>query len=238
MNGLPGKEVYEPGPPRIVELVGPAGAGKTTLSRFLSQCDKKIQTAPEIELRKIEHIPIFLADIPFLLSIFLRRSRSSRWFTWEELKYIVYLRRWPRLLRHQATDNDTVLLLDHGPVFKLATLNEFGPEKINCQSVKDWWGDVLDQWARTLDMIIWLDAPDSVLMERINHREQRHDVKAKSEQEVFQFLTRYRCSYEQVLAKLTANGRPILLRFDTNQVSIEQITDRLLVTCGLNHHER
>jgi len=97
---------------------------------------------------------------------------------------------------------------------------------------------VLDQWARTLDMIIWLDAPDSVLMERINNRAQRHHVKAKSEQEAFQFLARYRSSYEQVLVKLTANGRPRLLQFDTNQVSIEQITDRLLVTCGLNHHER
>jgi len=231
--GLPGNNAINPSHPLIVELVGPAGAGKTTLSRVLSQRDEKILTAAEIELRKIEHIPIFVANVPFLLSIIFSRSRSGRSFTWEELKYIVYLRGWSRLIRQQALNNGTVILLDHGPVFKLATLNAFGPERLKSKGFEDWWRNMLYQWAYTLDMVIWLDAPDTILMERINNRDQRHAVKEKSEQEVANFLACYRSSYEQILTKLIANGRPRLLQFDTNQASLEQITDGLLVACGL-----
>ena len=225
--GLPSNNAINLSHPLIVELVGPAGAGKTTLSQVLSQRDEKISIAAEIELRKIEHIPIFLTNFPFLLSILFSRSRSGRSFTWEEIKYLVYLGRWPRLLRQQASNNGRVILLDHGPVFKLATLDAFGPERLKSQDFENWWRDVLYQWASILDLVIWLDAPDAVLMERINNRDQRHAVKEKSEQEVANFLACYRSSYEHILAKITANGGPRLLQFDTNQASIEQIIDGL-----------
>jgi len=232
MVGLPDNNAIKPSPSLIVELVGPAGAGKTTLSRVLSQRDEKILTGAEIELRKLEHIPIFFGNVPFLLPMFLRRYQPGRSFTWEELKYLVYLRGWPRLLSHQALNNGTVILLDHGPVFKLATLNAFGPARLKSHDFENWWRDMLYQWSCTLDLVIWLDAPDTILMERINNRDQRHAVKETSEQEVANFLACYRASYEYILTKLKANGRPNLLQFDTNQASIEQIADGILVACS------
>ena len=45
--------------PLIVELVGLAGSGKTTLSRALNHESEKIRIGSEIELRKIKHIPVF-----------------------------------------------------------------------------------------------------------------------------------------------------------------------------------
>src|SRR3990170_1027659 len=165
MVGLPDNNAKNPSHPLIVELVGPAGAGKSTLSRVLSQRDEKISIAAEIELRKIEHIPIFLTNFPFLLSILFSRSRSGRSFTWEEIKYLVYLGRWPRLLRQQASNNGRVILLDHGPVFKLATLDAFGPERLKSQDFENWWRDVLYHGASILVLVIWLDAPDAVLMD-------------------------------------------------------------------------
>src|SRR4030067_665442 len=95
--------------PLIVELVGLAGAGKTTLARALSQRDEKILVAADLELRKREHIPIFAGHVPLLLPLFLRRCRSSRWFTWDEIKAMVYLKGWPRVLSHKATQNSTVV---------------------------------------------------------------------------------------------------------------------------------
>lgn len=217
------------GPPLIVELVGLAGAGKTTLSRALTQRDDKIMVAADLELRKKEHIPIFVGHVLFLLPIFIRRCRSSRWFTWDEIKAMVYLKAWPRVLRQQGSNNGTVILLDHGPVFKLATLLAFGPDKLRCEDFEKWWNSMFKQWACTLDMVIWLDAPDTLLVERINSRSQRHVIKGQSEQEASKFLARYRTSYEQILAKLRANGGLTLLQFNTNQASIEQIVDEVLV---------
>ena len=216
--------------PLVVEIIGPAGAGKTTLARALAQRDEKIMVAADLELRKKEHFPIFVGQIPFLLPVFLRRCRPSRWFTWDEIKAMVYLKGWARVLRQQAWNNGTVILLDHGPVFKLATLNAFGPERLKSRGCETWWHSMFEQWASTLDIVIWLNAPDSILVERINARNQRHAVKGKSELEAHNFLIRYQTSYEQILAKLTAYGGPTLHQFDSSQASIEQIVDEVLAT--------
>lgn len=232
---MAGNQAIKQKPPFIVELVGLAGAGKTTLGRALAQHDAKITVAADLELRKKEHVPIFVGQVPFLLPLFLRRCRRpSRWFTWDEIKAMTYLKAWPRVLSQQASNDGTVILLDHGPIFKLATLNAFGPERLKSPGFEPWWQNMFKQWAFTLDIVIWLNAPTNILVERINARNQRHVVKGRPEEEVYNFLRRYQTSYEQVMAHLTAYGKPMLLQFDTNQVSIEQIIDEVLVTCNLN----
>ena len=217
----------------LVELVGPAGAGKTSLSRALTQRSAKIVIGADIALRKKEQIPVFVRNAPFLVPVLLRRCQSSRRFTWDEIKAMVYLKGWHRVFTQQAINTGSLVLLDHGPVFKLATLQAFGPERLRTQAVASWWHDMFKQWASTLDMVIWLDAPDAILEKRINTRSQRHLVKGKSEPEVVQFLARYRASYEQILAKLRAHGGPAILQFDTNQTSMEEITEKVLAACNI-----
>jgi shikimate kinase len=222
-----------PRPLRMVELVGPAGAGKTTLSRALSQYSPKIVVGADIELRKKEQIPAFVRNAPFLVPVLLRRCQSSRPFTWDEIKAMVYLKGWHRVFRQQVINSGSLVVLDHGPVFKLATLQAFGPERLRTQAVQTWWNDMVKQWALTLDMVIWLDAPDAILEQRINARSQRHLVKGKSEPEVVQFLARYRASYEQTLTKLRSDEGPALLKFDTSQTSMEEITQKVLAACDI-----
>jgi shikimate kinase len=221
---------FKQGSPLIMELVGLAGAGKTTLSRALSQRSEKIQIGAEIELRKLKHIPVFVRNAPPLLPIILHRSRGGRSFTWEEIKYLVYLNGWSHVLGQQAARGGGAILLDHGPVFKLATLNAFGPESLKTERIEAWWNNMFKQWASTVDIVIWLDAPDPILEKRINSRSQRHAVKGKTETEVLQFLARYRMAYEQILAKLMTEGGPVLFQFDTSQTIIEQVVDEVLQT--------
>ena len=234
MIRLTGTRPTHIGRPIIMELVGPAGSGKSTLARLLCQGNRNIFIAADLRMRKIAHVPFFVRNLPFLASLILNRCQDRRWYTWEQFKFLVYLKSWVGVLKHPSLNHHTAILLDHGPVFKLATLNAFSPERINSQGCGHWGKDLLSLWANTLDMIIWLDAPDPVLRERINQRDQRHIVKGKSEQEVFEFLARYRSSYEQILAELTTDGGPALLRFDTNQSSIEKIADWLLVSGSIN----
>lgn len=231
-NGLTNNSFVEE-LPLIVEIIGPAGAGKTTLSRALSQRDEKVRVAADLELRKMKHVLIFVSNAPYLLPVFLHRFRHSRWFTWDEIKAIVYLKGWLRVLRRPAANNGTTILLDHGPIFKLATLNAFGPEGLKSERFEKWWHNMFEQWASTLDLVIWLDTSNTNLAERINTRSQRHAVKGKSEQEASKFLACYRTSYEQIMAKLTAYGGPTPLQFDTTHASIEQIVDQVLDICNL-----
>src|SRR5688500_18651010 len=157
-------------PPLIMELIGPAGAGKTTLSRVLSQRDEDIVIGPDIELRKVSHIPVFIRSISSSVPLFLYQRKSNRQPTWTELKDIAYLKGWPDLLRRRSSNTGKVILLDQGPVFRMATLHEFGPESLRSEASKTWWLHLYEQWASTLDILIWLDTSDSILMERINTR--------------------------------------------------------------------
>jgi shikimate kinase len=218
------------GPPLIIELVGLAGAGKTTLLHALSRRNEEIQVGAEIELRKLRHVPVFVRNAVPLLPLILHPGQRGRWFTWEEIKYLVYLKAWPHVLEQQAVHGGAAILLDHGPVFKLATLDGFGPDYLKTERSEAWWNDMFKQWASTLDMVIWLNAPDPILEKRINSRSQRHAVKGKPETEALRFLGRYRMAYEQILARLMIDEGPALVQFDTSRTTIEQMIDEVLLT--------
>ena len=217
----------------IVELVGLAGTGKTSLAKALSQHNENYLISPDLQLRKIKHFFIFVGNIPFLLPLFLRYSSKDRLLTWEEIKAIVYLTNGAQIINQQTAGNGEFLLLDHGPIFKLAMLNAYGPESLKNKGSELWWQEMYKQWTCTLDIIIWLDAPDPILKERINSRQQKHLVKERSEEEVYKFLTQYRESYKLILEKLMLFGRPTLRKFDTNQQSIDQIVDEVITACNL-----
>jgi thymidylate kinase len=148
------------------------------------------------------------------------------------------LKGWHHALGRRASNNSSVTILDQGPIFMLAWLYEFGPESLKNKSVERWWDSMYKQWASTLDMVIWLDAPDTILVERIHARSKWHLVKGESEQEATEFLARSRTCYEQTIGKLTANSGPEPLRFDTDQESLDQIVDKVLAAFNLEHKDR
>lgn len=219
--------------PLMVELIGPAGAGKSTLARALRHRDRRILTAARFRVGRLDYMPFFVSNALLLLPTILRQSRHGRRLAWSEIKMMVYLTAGNRLLRRQASNHAAVVILDQGPVFQLAQLHGFGPENINSEGFEQWWASVLDRWASALDMVIWLDAPDVVLLERVHTRGKWHRVKNESEQEAREFLARYRASYEQMISALTANGGPRVLRFDTAQESLDRMADDLLLEFGL-----
>jgi len=213
--------------PLVVEICGSAGAGKTTLLKALDQCHEKVVTG--VRLHKIRYVPFFVRNTYFMLPTFLRQYKHSRWFTWKETRSMVYLKAWYHVLKRQVSNNDIdmVTVLDHGPIYRLALLREFGPEITKSKLYQRWWDTVLKQWAAIMDIVVWLDAPDAVLLERINTRNRWHIIKGKSVQEVYEFLARYRKSYEQTITRLTDNRGPTLLRFDTHQKSVNQMVDKV-----------
>ena len=224
------------GPPTLVELVGSAGAGKSSLTRALNQCSERIAIGTYPEFRRIELIPFLVRSAHLLLLTFLRQYRNDRWLTRQEITRFVYLRGWRHVLRRQAT-NGVITLLDHGPVFKLTQLHAEGPAKLRDQGLDRWWSSLLKQWANTFDMFIWLDAPDEILLERVRARDRGHPLKAISGIEANEYLARYRTSYARIICALRENRGPRLLRFDTGQESLNQIVDKVLIAFDLRHRQ-
>ena len=212
--------------PRVVEVAGLAGAGKTTLA--LALCGRDQRFSIGIRLRRRSYLPFAARALRLFLPVYARHYRHTRWFTREELRAIVYLEAWLQALSRQPASPGAITILDHGPIYRLAWLQEFGPAIARSRRFTQWSETVLDRWSARLNLVLWLDAPDAVLVQRIEARDRWHAVKGRSAQEAERFLARYRASYERVLARLAASGGPAVLRFDSQRESLEQIVDDVL----------
>jgi hypothetical protein len=128
-----------------------------------------------------------------------------------------------------------VNLIDHGPIYMLTSLLEFGPVKSKNKYYRKWWDTKFKDWSSLLDIIIWLDAPNSILVKRINTRDTWHVIRKKSEEEMHNFLIRYRNSLEKVISlSKSHNDKLSVLKYDTGLETPEQIIDTILHECGLN----
>jgi cytidylate kinase len=214
--------------PLIVEIIGLAGTGKSTLSSDLYRQNKKILASERLGFIKTKHRLFFITQAFLLLPTFFRQPRNGRWFTRGEIKKMVYLQGWHRVLKRQGTNNNAIVVVDQGAIYKLATLYWFGPEKLKDQRLNKWWDQLFEQWASTLDMVVWLDGPDDILIERINSRDSWHLIKELSTQEARKYFSDYRLAFNYILSRLLSFEDITVLRFDTSYQSPEDILARVL----------
>ena len=139
------------------------------------------------------------------------------------------LKGWSALLQKQSTRANKEIVLDQGPVYLLAELRLFGPEYLKQKSADRLWQDLFDRWSLTLDMVLWLDAADEVLFDRIRSCPQEHIVKDQPAAVVYEFLDSYRTEYEFILSTLTAKNINLkVLKFDTGQQQTQRIMNQFL----------
>lgn len=214
----------------LIELIGLAGAGKSTLWRLLHQ--QNIPTfGDRLVVRDLKNLPFFVkASVPMLPALF-RLPWHGRWFTGKEIFRMLYVTGMPRVFRHIQQDGRP-LVLDHGPIFEMATLYGFGPEMLQSRLYHTWWEQTFKQWTQTLDLVIWLRAPKEILISRIRSRVGEHAVKQSSIEAASAFLERYEAAYEHVLARLSASRLLPILTFDTSAQTPEVLLSSISSLIG------
>jgi hypothetical protein len=227
-------EAHKQRNPRVVEIIGPAGAGKTTLYNEFNRYHDRIQLSNFPDVRKFANVPFFIAYGLQLTPTLLRISQSNdRQLNRREFAWLTILRGWPTALQKELKKNNRVIVLDQGPVYLLAEMSEFGPEYLGDPKAALLWRDLYSRWANILDMVVWLDAEDHDLVKRIRSRDKDHVMKNESVETIFKFLDCYRNAYKRIISNLLTNCPNIeIVRFDTSRVSSEEIADQLLLEFG------
>jgi len=216
--------------PLVVELVGPAGAGKTALLHAISARDASVQSGLLID--RLQFLPLILwhslALAPAAVELFAENPRS--W--WPGMRQLVRLRTLHPALAREGRAAGRAIILDEGPLFSLARLMVFQNAHSGHGRLAQEWRAELTRWTEELDVVVWLDAPDAVLSERIRNRRKRHMVKNGTEREVTEFLGRYRSAYRNVLDHLHAAGRVRVVEIKTNESTTDRIAEDILVALG------
>jgi adenylate kinase family enzyme len=218
------------GKTRVVEVVGPAGAGKTTLCRMLDRYTESIRLENFPNVRKVAAAPFFISNglplIPHLLRLY---RPGSRQLTRREFAWMIILSGWSALLTKEANKEGRAFVLDQGPIYLLTEMWLFGPEYLRQKAAEGFWEDLYDRWTATLYMVIWLDATDDVLFNRIRNRQQDHIVKTQPASVVYEFLNCYRNEYEFILSTLTKKKAALkVLKFDTGRQQPQNIVNQCL----------
>ena len=211
--------------PLVVELVGPAGAGKTALLRTLHR-DPRIRAGVRIERMRhfFELIAHTTAFAPAAMALLGDGGRPF----WPGVRHFVRLRTFPQAIARAAAEGPGLILLDEGPIFSLGRLSVFQQANRGGGRLARHWHAELNRWANLLDGVIWIDAADSVLAERIRTRRKEPRIKSGTDTEVTGFLNRYRVAYREIMGVLAASGRVRVVEIDTASVTTQQLAERVM----------
>ena len=206
--------------PRLVELAGPAGAGKSATRRAL-------MARTHLQQGMIWGLPAGsllwhgVRSTPGFIPLWLAARRPL----WDETRHMVRLRTLREALLNRLPQQ-SALVFDEGPVFALAWLRGFGHPVMRQAASEAWWETACEEWARMMDLVIVLDASDEVLARRIRNRPEDHEIKQASDAEIARWMARFRQSLDWVLERLRVAPGLTVLRLDTGTESPEQLAEQ------------
>jgi hypothetical protein len=118
-------------------------------------------------------------------------------------------------------------VFDQGPLYLLSEA------QLLEERLRDWRRENLDTWAEILDAVVWLDAPDAVLVDRIDGRGKWHRVKGQPAEIAIDVLGEARAVYEGIISRLEGHDNgPTVLRFDTSRIAPEDVADVVINAVG------
>ena len=217
--------------PLLVELVGPAGVGKSALAERLTARSGVVRAS-------VWNLPrwLLLESAARSLPLLLRLCYQARAVPARALQQVVRLNALYLFVRRRV-GQARVVVLDEGPVFALSWLQVFGHPRLRPDRTARWWRRTYAAWAAVLDRLIVLDAAAPVLAARLRHRRKPDDVYRRlTTHERLDVMARYHVAFARVLDDVVAAGGPAPLKLAATEGSVEHLGDRVLAALGQPRH--
>jgi shikimate kinase len=215
----------------VVELVGPAGAGKTTLAKGVTAADATVRSG--LSLWGLPRRRLFrsaMALLPTILGATFNRAHLRA----GELAQMIRLGALRSVVEDEAARH-RILILDEGPVFALSWLDMFFSR--NGDHVPaSWRRRVIAEWATLLDVVVFIDASDMTLADRIRTREKPHMVKELPDAEIFGFAAGFRRAFERAIGELAQAGHIVVDSLKTDTAPVDENTARLMTKLQQRHN--
>lgn len=207
----------------IVEVMGPAAAGKTTLIRALCSSDGRMRSS--IPVSRIRSAVVMAVKAASFVPAWIGGRPRGRWFTWREMKSLTFVDEWYRqAIRRRVPAS--VTFLDHGPLYRLAALRAFGPAMVRGRRFARWSAAALARWRHAVGLIVWLDAPNDLLLQRAANRGHWYLSAVEAPQDKRVFLDRYRRALEQAVEGAERDGVRVV-RLSTEGATDEDLAGRV-----------
>jgi shikimate kinase len=211
--------------PLVVELIGLPGSGKSTIARALGRHAHEVRAdLGVVGMPRALLLGSAVRLVPALIDL----HRGARLPLWREARQMVRLDALHRLLHRPAWRPYRMLAMEEGPVLVLGWLRVFCPGSSRRAGFSRWWGRAVSDWAQTVDVVVVLDAPEPILLQRIRSRPKPHLVRDWSDREVGEFLSSFRHAFDEVVRALTTENGPRLMTFCTATQTADEIAEAIL----------
>ena len=211
---------------RIIELVGPPGSGKTTLTKLFQQQNADLEITIFPYFRETSQIPFFAKSlVSFSPTLFhFYRNGGSQRIAKRDIALMTILNKWNEVLVRRSAKYGKTIVLEEGAICLLAKLSAFGSELLKSEVSAGWWKNMYQKWAQTINLVVELETPVANLLNRIRARELQYEIETMSDEKAIEYLTRIQEAQENILSHLVAESNgPQLFRFSTLECSPEQI---------------
>ena len=189
--------------PIVYEVLGLAGSGKSTLIKLL---EKNKYLSFNIQKK----IGLYLIPKMPLACYIYYRTKNNIYFK-AYLQFYTYLKYFQV---HKSIDKK--IILDQGPIYLISILIKEVPE------LKNFFLNDLKKILPYYNSIIYLTAPVTILIERINSREQAHRIKNIDKVDQESFLEEYRKIFDYILQIAQQHHIQVKI-IDTNKHSINDV---------------